>query len=103
MTCARRPRDRGRTCARTTLRIAGRHALLTCLSSSLHRVQPVTRGARVASFFWVRSLVRDTARRQMLFELDQNIQALRAQVEDNEVVVGLTGHHHNLVRAWSEV
>ena len=72
-------------------------------SSSLHRVQPVTRGARVASFFWVQSLVRDTARRRALFELDQNIQALRAQVGDNEAVLGLTGHYHNLVRAWSEV
>jgi PKHD-type hydroxylase len=72
-------------------------------SSSLHRVHPVTRGVRVASFFWVQSLVRDTAQRQMLFELDQNIQALRGQVGDNEAVVGLTGHYHNLVRAWSEV
>ncbi|HEY9024776.1 MAG TPA: Fe2+-dependent dioxygenase [Burkholderiaceae bacterium] len=72
-------------------------------SSSLHRVHPVTRGARVASFFWVQSLVRDTAQRRMLFELDQNIQALRAQVGDSEAVLGLTGHYHNLVRLWSEV
>jgi PKHD-type hydroxylase len=72
-------------------------------SSSLHRVHPVTRGARIASFFWVQSLVRDTARRRTLFELDQNIQALREQVGDNEAVLGLTGHYHNLVRAWSEV
>ena len=72
-------------------------------SSSLHRVHPVTRGVRVASFFWVQSLVRDTAQRRMLFELDQNIQALRAQVGDNEAVLGLTGHYHNLVRTWSEV
>jgi len=72
-------------------------------SSSLHRVHPVTRGARVASFFWVQSLVRDTERRRTLFELDQNIQALREQVGDNEAVLGLTGHYHNLVRAWSEV
>jgi PKHD-type hydroxylase len=72
-------------------------------SGSLHRVHPVTRGARVASFFWVQSLVRDTARRQMLFELDQNIQALREQVGDVEAVVGLTGQYHNLVRMWSEV
>ena len=72
-------------------------------SSSLHRVHPVTRGARIASFFWVQSLVRDTAQRRVLFELDQNIQALREQVGDNEAVVGLTGHYHNLVRAWSEV
>ena len=72
-------------------------------SSSLHRVHPVTRGARVASFFWVQSLVRDTAQRQMLFELDQNIQALREQLGDTEAVLGLTGHYHNLVRLWSEV
>jgi PKHD-type hydroxylase len=72
-------------------------------SSSLHRVHPVTRGARVASFFWVQSLVRDTAQRQQLFELDQNIQALREQVGDNEAVVGLTGHYHNLLRLWAEL
>jgi len=72
-------------------------------SGSLHRVHPVTRGARVASFFWVQSLVRDPAQRRTLFELDQNIQALRAQVGDNAAVLGLTGHYHNLVRAWSEV
>lgn len=72
-------------------------------SSSLHRVHPVTRGARVASFFWVQSLVRDPARRQMLFELDQNIQSLREQVDDNAAVVGLTGHYHNLLRQWSEL
>ena len=72
-------------------------------SSSLHRVHPVTRGLRVASFFWVQSLVRDPARRQMLFELDQNIQSLREQVGDNEAVLGLTAHYHNLVRQWSEL
>jgi PKHD-type hydroxylase len=72
-------------------------------SSSLHRVHPVMRGARVASFFWVQSLVRDTAQRQMLFELDQNIQALREQVGDVEAVLGLTGHYHNLLRQWSEL
>ena len=72
-------------------------------SSSLHRVHPVTRGARVASFFWVQSLVREPAQRRMLFELDQNIQSLRQQVGDNEAVLGLTGHYHNLVRQWSEI
>ena len=72
-------------------------------SSSLHRVHPVTRGARVASFFWVQSLVRDAAQRQMLFELDQNIQSLREQLGDTAAVVGLTGHYHNLLRQWSEV
>ena len=72
-------------------------------SGSLHRVHPVTRGARVASFFWVQSLVRDVARRRTLFELDQNIQSLRAQVGDDAAVVGLTGHYHNLLREWAEV
>jgi PKHD-type hydroxylase len=72
-------------------------------SSSLHRVHPVTRGARVASFFWVQSLVRDASLRRQLFELDQAIQALRAQVGDNEAVLALTGHYHNLLRLWSEV
>ena len=72
-------------------------------SSSLHRVHPVTQGVRVASFFWVQSLVRDPARRQMLFELDQNIPSLREQVGDNEAVLGLTAHYHNLVRQWSEL
>ena len=77
--------------------------LLLYPSSSLHRVHPVTRGVRMASFFWVQSLVRDVARRHMLFELDQNIQALREQVGDVEAVLGLTGQYHNLVRMWSEV
>ena len=77
--------------------------LLLYPSSSLHRVHPVTRGVRMASLFWVQSLVRDVARRQMLFELDQNIQALREQVGDVEAVLGLTGQYHNLVRMWSEV
>ncbi len=72
-------------------------------STSQHRVQPVTAGARVASFFWVQSLVRDDWRRHMLFDLDQNIQALREQLGDNEAVVGLTGHYHNLLRQWAEV
>ncbi|MEP6502904.1 MAG: Fe2+-dependent dioxygenase [Betaproteobacteria bacterium] len=72
-------------------------------STSQHRVEPVTAGARVASFFWVQSLVRDDWQRHMLFDLDQNIQALREQVGDNEAVVGLTGHYHNLLRQWSDV
>jgi PKHD-type hydroxylase len=72
-------------------------------STSQHRVEPVTAGARVASFFWVQSLVRDDWQRHMLFDLDQNIQALREQVGDNEAVVGLTGHYHNLLRQWAEV
>lgn len=72
-------------------------------STSVHRVMPVTRGARVCSFFWTQSMVRDDARRALLLELDQNIVRLRARVGDCEELVGLTGHYHNLLRLWSEV
>jgi len=72
-------------------------------ASSVHRVEPVTRGARVCSFFWVQSMVRDDWRRSMLFELDRNIQALRQRVGDGPEIVGLTGHYHNLLRQWAEV
>lgn len=72
-------------------------------SSSVHRVEPVTRGERIASFLWVQSMVRDDWQRSMLFDLDQNIQKLRAQYGDNDAVVGLTGHYHNLLRMWAEV
>ncbi len=72
-------------------------------SSSLHRVHPVTRGARVCSFFWVQSMVRDDRQRAMLFELDQSIQKLRTRVGDCEETVSLTGHYHNLLRMWAEV
>lgn len=71
-------------------------------SSSLHRVEPVTRGERVCSFFWTQSMVRDDWKRSMLFDLDQNIQSLRARLGDCEEVVGLTGHYHNLLRQWAE-
>ncbi|MBX9793606.1 MAG: Fe2+-dependent dioxygenase [Burkholderiaceae bacterium] len=72
-------------------------------SSSLHRVEPVTRGARVCSFFWTQSMVRDDGQRQMLFDLDQTIQKLRLKVGECEEVLSLTGHYHNLLRQWAEV
>ena len=72
-------------------------------STSIHRVEPVTRGARVCSFFWTQSMVRDDMRRGMLLELDQNIQSLRARLGDCAELVGMTGHYHNLLRQWSEV
>jgi len=71
-------------------------------SSSLHRVTPVTRGARIASFFWVQSLVRDDGRRRMLFELDATIQSLTRSGADATAVLRLTGVYHNLLREWSE-
>jgi PKHD-type hydroxylase len=72
-------------------------------STSIHRVEPVTRGARVCSFFWTQSMVRDDMRRSLLLELDQNIQSLRARLGDCPELVGITGHYHNLLRQWSEV
>lgn len=72
-------------------------------STSLHRVDPVTRGARTCSFFWLQSLVRDDARRAMLFELDQTILALRTRLGETEETIALTGHYHNLLRMWSDV
>jgi PKHD-type hydroxylase len=71
-------------------------------SSSLHRVQPVTRGARLAAFFWVQSLIRDDGRRRLLFELDASIQRLTATGADGDAVLQLTGIYHNLLRQWAE-
>lgn len=71
-------------------------------SSSLHRVTPVTRGARLAAFFWIQSLVRDLAHRRTLLELDQAISRLRAAGGDEVAVLQLTGVYHNLLREWSQ-
>ena len=73
-------------------------------ASSLHRVEPVTRGARVASFFWIQSMVRDDGARQVLFELDQGVQAVAgAMGQADPAAIRLTGVYHNLLRRWAEV
>jgi PKHD-type hydroxylase len=72
-------------------------------SSSLHHVRPVTRGARVASFFWIQSMIRDDGERTLLFDLDMAIQRLAAECPDHPSVVQLTGVYHNLLRRWAEV
>jgi len=72
-------------------------------SSSLHQVMPVTDGARVCAFFWTQSMLRDDAKRAMLFEMDQHICALRNKLGDCEEVLGLTGQYHNLLRMWGEI
>ena len=77
--------------------------LILYSSSSLHRVEPVTCGVRVCSFFWTQSMVRDDGHRQLLFELDQTIQKLRLRLGECEEVLNLTGHYHNLLRQWGEV
>ena len=72
-------------------------------SSSLHKVMPVARGARLASFFWVQSMVRDDSQRRLLFEMDSTIERLRLGQADAEAVLQLTGIYHNLLRGWAEV
>jgi PKHD-type hydroxylase len=71
-------------------------------ASSLHRVEPVTRGARLASFFWVQSMIREDAKRTLLLDLDTAIQQLNRVTADNPAMVQLTGVYHNLLRLWAE-
>jgi len=72
-------------------------------ATSLHRVEPITRGARWASFFWAQSMVRDEGQRRTLYDLDRAIQAVRGELsDDNHAVVALTGVYHNLLRRWAE-
>ncbi|MBB3347253.1 Fe2+-dependent dioxygenase [Sphingomonas sp. BK069] len=72
-------------------------------ASSLHRVTPVTRGERVASFFWLQSMVRDDGERRTLFELDRAIQAVATDRGHGDgAVVQLTGVYHNLLRRWAD-
>ncbi|GGC00924.1 PKHD-type hydroxylase [Oxalicibacterium flavum] len=87
----------------------GRHAvklkagdMVLYPGTSLHHVTPVTRGVRLAAFFWVQSLVRDDTQRTMLFELDTAIQQLSADAPDNPAVLKLSGVYHNLLRQWSD-
>ncbi|MES2271447.1 MAG: Fe2+-dependent dioxygenase [Pseudomonadota bacterium] len=73
-------------------------------ASSLHHVTPVTRGRRIASFFWIQSMVRSEADRSALFALDSSVQALGATLgQDNTDVIRLTGVYHNLLRRWAEM
>jgi PKHD-type hydroxylase len=77
-------------------------------ATSLHRVEPVTRGNRVSSFFWIQSMIRQDAHRTLLFELDQSIQRLAASehaqtAEVKQSSVQLTGIYHNLLRQWAEM
>jgi len=72
-------------------------------ASSLHNVRPVTRGARLASFFWVQSMVRDDGERTILFDLDMAIQRLSQDAPDHPSAVQLTAVYHNLLRRWADV
>jgi PKHD-type hydroxylase len=72
-------------------------------ASSLHHVKPITRGRRVASFFWIQSMVRDDGQRALLFDLDNAIRRLGADHPSHPSLVQLTGVYHNLLRSWAEV
>jgi PKHD-type hydroxylase len=76
-------------------------------ATSLHHVTPVTRGARICSFFWIQSMLRDDGQRSLMFDLDLAIQRLGRDLQGNavaqETAVQLTGVYHNLLRQWSEV
>jgi PKHD-type hydroxylase len=72
-------------------------------STSLHRVQPVTRGRRIASFFWIQSMIRDDGKRTLLFDLDMAIQRLNQDLPDHPSAVQLTNVYHNLLRRWAEM
>jgi PKHD-type hydroxylase len=85
-----------------TIKLPAGHMVLYP-ASSLHRVQPVTRGARLASFFWLQSMVRDDAGRSLLFDLDTAIRLLNADTPERAVAVRLTGVYHNLLRRWAQV
>jgi PKHD-type hydroxylase len=72
-------------------------------ASSVHRVQPVTRGSRLACFFWVQSLVREEGARRLLFEMDTAVRALHATQADGDALLRLTGCYHNLLRRWADL
>ena len=72
-------------------------------STSLHNVRPVTRGARIASFFWIQSMVRDDGERTLLFDLDTAIQQIAHEVPNSPAPVHLTAVYHNLLRRWADM
>jgi PKHD-type hydroxylase len=70
--------------------------------TTVHEVTPVTRGARIASFFWIESMVRSQEQRRLLLELDDALTSLRSRIGDDESTVALTGTYHNLLRMWAD-
>ena len=70
--------------------------------TSVHRVEPVTRGVRLASFFWIESLVRSDTQRRLLFDMDQALMRLRQRDGESDEAVALTGTYHNLLRQWAD-
>lgn len=85
-----------------TVKLPAGHLILYP-STSLHQVTPVTRGRRVASFFWLQSMVRDNGHRALLYDMDVAIQRLGAENPTHPSVISLTGLYHNLLRQWAEL
>lgn len=85
-----------------SVKLAAGHLILYP-ASSLHHVRPVSRGARLASFFWIQSMVRDDGERTLLFDLDVAIQRLMADSPEHTSVLELTSLYHNLLRRWADV
>ena len=78
--------------------------LLLYPGTSVHRVQPVSRGARVASYFWIQSMVRSDEQRRLLFDMDNHLRDLRSRIgETDPAIIGLTSTYHNLLRMWAEL
>jgi PKHD-type hydroxylase len=84
-----------------TVKLPAGHAVLYP-GTSLHQVKPVTRGHRIACFFWIESMVRSDEQRRLLFELDMNLLALRQQRGESDETTALTGVYHNLLRMWAD-
>jgi PKHD-type hydroxylase len=89
------------TCGTRGVKLPAGHAVLYP-GTSLHEVTPVTRGQRVASFFWVQSMVRSDEQRRLLFDLDMALLALRQQHGETPETTQLTGTYHNLLRMWAD-
>lgn len=85
-----------------TVKLPAGHMILYP-STSLHQVRPVTRGARLCSFFWLQSMVRDNGQRALLFDMDVAIKRLNAENPKHPSVIALTGVYHNLLRQWAEM
>lgn len=85
----------------TRVKLAAGHAVLYP-GTRVHEVTPVTRGARLASFFWIESMVRSAGQRRLLLQLDEAITALRTEQGDTAHTIALTGTYHNLLRMWAD-
>lgn len=72
-------------------------------ATSLHNVRPITRGARISSFFWIQSMIRDDGERTILFDMDMAIQRIAENAPEHPSVLQLTGVYHNLLRRWADV